>query len=620
KNPIPSPSCPAQLPRLSLAVRRHHKPPPPAALALLSNTHHPHPPPQPPGATTSRPHAAAAAAAPPRDDSSRPRLSPARAHAFAFASPPQVRSTPQLFFPDLLDTPSAPRVSYRPRPSSTNLVHRSSRTPLRACAQHSGIPAPITRAYTHRPPSPFGPLRSPAFIMGRTRRGVRFNHNGQIAGSDGRRSSFSGSEDGSGSPTRTRSKAQAQLEPVQEKQPTPEEEYQKKKANFMTRTFWTFSMLAIFFGALFMGHIYIIAIVTAVQIVSFKEVIAIANVPSRARSIRSTKSLNWYWLATTMYFLYGESVIYYFKHIVLVDKVLLPLATHHRFISFILYVFGFVSFVATLKAGHYKFQFTNFAWTHMALYLIVVQAHFVMNNIFEGMIWFFLPAALVITNDIFAYVCGIAFGRTQLIKLSPKKTVEGFVGAWIMTLLWAMLLVNLMIRSKYFICPVNDLGATIFTGLECDPNPVFVPRTYQLPHFFFLPPNTNMSLTFAPMQIHALVLASFASLIAPFGGFFASGLKRTFKIKDFGDSIPGHGGMTDRMDCQFIMGFFAYMYYHTFIAVHQVTLGSVLETAITSLGPDEQVELVKSMARYLGNQGVVPETFLDCVEKTIVKR
>lgn len=99
-------------------------------------------------------------------------------------------------------------------------------------------------------------------------------------------------------------------------------------------------MFVVFFGALFMGHIYIICIITAIQIVSFKEVIAIANVPSRARSLRSTKSLNWYWLATTMYFLYGETVIYYFKHIVLVDKVLLPLATHHRFISFILYVFG----------------------------------------------------------------------------------------------------------------------------------------------------------------------------------------------------------------------------------------------------------------------------------------
>ncbi|PHH59823.1 hypothetical protein CDD81_2459 [Ophiocordyceps australis] len=449
--------------------------------------------------------------------------------------------------------------------------------------------------------------------MGRVRRGVRFPHGGP----DGRRASFSGSEDGATSPSRLRSKSQGQLAPVQEKHSTPEEEYQKKKANFMTRTFWTFSMLAMFFAALFMGHIYIIAIVTAIQIISFNEVIAIVNVPSRARSIRSTKSLNWYWLATTMYFLYGESVIYYFKHIVLVDKVLLPLATHHRFISFVLYVFGFVCFVATLKAGHYRFQFTNFAWTHMSLYLIVFQAHFVINNIFEGMIWFFLPAALVITNDIFAYICGITFGRTQLIKLSPKKTVEGFVGAWIMTILFAMVLVTLMIRSKYFICPVNDLGANIFTGLECDPNPVFLPHTYHLPHFFFFPQSSSISFTFAPMQIHALVIATFASLIAPFGGFFASGLKRTFKIKDFGDSIPGHGGMTDRMDCQFIMGAFAYMYYHTFVEVHKVTMGSVLEKAITSLSPDEQIELVRSMSRYLSNQGVVPESVLVCIDKAV---
>ncbi|KAI8717442.1 Phosphatidate cytidylyltransferase [Fusarium sp. LHS14.1] len=454
--------------------------------------------------------------------------------------------------------------------------------------------------------------------MARSKRGVRFpNRNG----SDGRRSSFS-SEDGS--PTKAKFQKD-QLETVDEqKPPTPEEkktEYEKKKANFMTRTFWTFVMFAMFFTALFMGHIYIICIITAVQIISFKEVIAIANVPSRARSLRSTKSLNWYWLATTMYFLYGETVIYYFKHIVLVDKVLLPLATHHRFISFILYVFGFVFFVASLQAGHYKFQFTNFAWTHMALYLIVVQAHFIMNNVFEGMIWFFLPAALVITNDIFAYICGIMFGRTQLIKLSPKKTVEGFVGAWIMTILFGMILVNIMMRSKYFICPVNDLGANVFTGLQCDPNPVFLLKTYELPQLFFLPDKTNFSVTFAPVQLHALNLATFASLIAPFGGFFASGLKRTFKIKDFGDSIPGHGGITDRMDCQFIMGFFAYMYYHTFIAIHKVNLGTVLETAITSLSPDEQVELVKSMGHYLRNQGVLLDEVADCIDKIIpVKR
>lgn len=123
-------------------------------------------------------------------------------------------------------------------------------------------------------------------------------------------------------------------------QQTKAEEYEKKKQTFITRTIWTLVMVAFFFLALGMGHLYIIAIVTAIQIISFKEVIAIANVPSRARRLRFTKSLNWYWLATTMYFLYGESVIYYFKHIVLVDKVLQPFATHHRFISFTLYVIG----------------------------------------------------------------------------------------------------------------------------------------------------------------------------------------------------------------------------------------------------------------------------------------
>jgi len=248
----------------------------------------------------------------------------------------------------------------------------------------------------------------------------------------------------------------------------------------------------------------------------------------------------------------------------------------------------------------------------------VVQAHFVMNNIFEGMIWFFLPASLVITNDIFAYVCGITFGRTQLIKLSPKKTVEGFLGAWMMTIIFGFLLTNGLMRSKYFICPVNDLGANIFTGLSCDPNPVFLPRTYTLPHFFFLPANyPKVSITMAPMQIHTVIFATFASLIAPFGGFFASGLKRTFKIKDFGHSIPGHGGMTDRMDCQFIMGFFAYMYYHTFIAVYKVSVGGVMEMAITGLSPEEQVELIRGMGRYLGNQGVLGNEILSCLDAAL---
>jgi phosphatidate cytidylyltransferase len=259
----------------------------------------------------------------------------------------------------------------------------------------------------------------------------------------------------------------------------------------------------------------------------------------------------------------------------------------------------------------------------MALFLIVGQAHFIINNIFEGMIWFFLPVSLVITNDIFAYLCGITFGRTPLIKISPKKTWEGFLGAWFFTILFGVGFTNVMASYKYFICPVNvsappvpalwplpitmiqDLGANFMSGLECTPNPVFIPHTYTLPG---PPPGWShlpSQFSVRPIQFHVLVFATFASLIAPFGGFFASGLKRTFKIKDFGDSIPGHGGMTDRMDCQFIMGFFAFMYYSSFIATHQASVGGIIEAAITGLTPEEQMEVVKGLSKHLVNQDVI---------------
>ncbi|KAF2713209.1 phosphatidate cytidylyltransferase 1 [Pleomassaria siparia CBS 279.74] len=443
--------------------------------------------------------------------------------------------------------------------------------------------------------------------MTRPRKDVKFNHGGR--GSNGRARRLSSgisemSENASdpGSPTHN-----GILRKDEPGSPTPliQTEYEKKKANFITRTIWTLIMIAGFFLSMFSGHIYMIIAVTVVQIVSFKEVIAISNVPSRARSLRFTKSLNWYFLGTTMYFLYGESVIYYFKHVLLVDKILLPLSTHHRFISFTLYMIGFVFFVYSLQKGHYKFQFTQFAWSHMALFLIVGQAHFVINNIFEGMIWFFLPVAMVITNDIWAYLCGITFGRTPLIKISPKKTWEGFLGAWFFTVIFGLLYTNVMARYKYFICPVNDLGANLWSGLECKPNPVFTPHDYSLPFPVpsFLPIPTTFNIR--PVQFHVLNLATLASLIAPFGGFFASGLKRTFKIKDFGDSIPGHGGMTDRMDCQFIMGSIAFMYYSSFIAVHGATVGGVIETAITGLTAEEQIEVVKILAKHLVNQDVI---------------
>lgn len=56
------------------------------------------------------------------------------------------------------------------------------------------------------------------------------------------------------------------------------------------------------------------------------------------------------------------------------------------------------------------------------------------------------------------------------------------------------------------------------------------------------------------------MIAIFAATVAPFGGFFASGLKRGLKIKDFADSIPGHGGFADRFDCHIVIAFFVFTY------------------------------------------------------------
>ncbi|KAF9113662.1 hypothetical protein BGX27_001079 [Mortierella sp. AM989] len=390
-----------------------------------------------------------------------------------------------------------------------------------------------------------------------------------------------------------------------------DESAKAKWANWSVRTLWTLIMIGGFFSCIAAGPAFVILLVIMVQSLVFKEVIYLANVPSKEKKLPWFRVTNWYFLFSTNYFFYGESLIHYFQHVVFVDAFLLPFATHHRFISFTLYVIGFVFFVANLKKGHYRFQFSQFAWTHMTLLLVVCQSHFIINNIFEGLIWFFLPASLVISNDVFAYIFGFFFGKTPLIKLSPKKTVEGFVGGWLMTIVFGMLFATLFLRYPYMICPVRDLRATAFSGLTCEFDPVFVPVKYYLKPWMVgfvrhLGIRSNY-IMIAPLQLHTIVMACFASLIAPFGGFFASGFKRAFKIKDFGHSIPGHGGMTDRMDCQFMMGVFAYMYYQSFIKTTALSVGVVLQSAINNLQGQEQMELFNHMRQYLIGQGLLDE-------------
>ncbi|XP_061586669.1 phosphatidate cytidylyltransferase 1 [Cololabis saira] len=371
--------------------------------------------------------------------------------------------------------------------------------------------------------------------------------------------------------------------------------------NYWIRGVLSLAMISGFFLIIYMGPITLILVVMGVQIKCFHEIITIGYRVYRSYELPWFRTLSWYFLVCVNYFFYGETVADYFGVLVQREEPLQFLARYHRFISFALYLAGFCMFVLSLVKKHYRLQFYMFAWTHVTLLIVVTQSHLVIQNLFEGMIWFIVPISIVICNDIGAYLFGFFFGRTPLIKLSPKKTWEGFIGGFFSTVVFGFLLAYLLAQFQYFVCPVEFSDSHGFT-VACEPSDIFVMQEYTLPAMLQKTLKWK-TVNLYPYQIHSIFLSSFASLIGPFGGFFASGFKRAFKIKDFASTIPGHGGIMDRFDCQYLMATFTHVYIASFIRGPNP---SKVMQQLLMLQPEQQLSIFNTLHSHLRERGMLP--------------
>ncbi|EQB61719.1 phosphatidate cytidylyltransferase [Vairimorpha apis BRL 01] len=243
---------------------------------------------------------------------------------------------------------------------------------------------------------------------------------------------------------------------------------------------------------------------------------------------------------------------------------------------FYTYLTLFMLYVKSLKNGKLKEQFGLFSIIHLGSYLIGIVCRSAIININNGKFWFFFPSTLVICNDIFAYIIGKSIGKTPLYRLSPKKTVEGFLGGFIFTALYGYLFCWL--HLKYYIFEdvyINELKEICIFS--------FYKRAWTLSYAY----------------IHCTAFILVASFIAPFSGFLASALKRVYKKKDFGNSIPGHGGLTDRFDCQSIIMVFTTIYLKTFLKTKEQSISSTYYHIINKFKDEEIGVLIKMLDQYL---------------------
>ena len=384
-----------------------------------------------------------------------------------------------------------------------------------------------------------------------------------------------------------------------------------------------------------MGHIPVICMIFVVQGLMVRELFALAVEVRKEKDLPWFRLQQWYFYGTAVFFTYGKFLKAKMATQIASDPASysdairafgLFFLAHHSLMSYLVWMFGFVLFVLSLRKGLYVYQFGQFAWTHMIIATVLLQSSCFVANVLDGLIWFVFPVSIVFFNDIAAYLCGFFFGRTPLIQISPKKTWEGFIGGFAITLAVSPFAAACLQRYKWLVCPSAHPLRLIGGSIDCETDPLFIMTEmpvssvveglesvfgvlrWTVPHGWVAQAARVWfgleTVRASWFQVHAVVIASFASLIAPFGGFFASGFKRAFKIKDFSDTIPGHGGITDRMDCQMVMAVFSHLYITNFVRqAGLMTLGQIL-LKIELLTNEEIVELYKAVGNMILARGL----------------
>ena len=137
------------------------------------------------------------------------------------------------------------------------------------------------------------------------------------------------------------------------------------------------------------------------------------------------------------------------------------------------------------------------------------------TNTFTSMILLMYFLIAVFFTDIGAYFTGMLFGKKKINpRISPKKTWAGFFGGLIISTVISAGFALILAATGYPIIPVHN-GFSIF----------------DLNHWY-----------------NIVILSALIPPFATLGDFVFSAVKRYYGIKDFGNIMPGHGGILDRAD------------------------------------------------------------------------